>query len=93
VTAYTPGVPEVAQQIRVHVRLFASYREAAGAARLDVPLPAGSRVGDLQDALAQRIPALNAARGLIAVNQEYVKPDVELHEQDEVAFIPPVSGG
>jgi molybdopterin converting factor subunit 1 len=86
-------VPEIAQQISVRARLFASYREAAGTARLDMVVPSGSRVGDLLDQLAQRIPALKTAKGMIAVNQSYVGPDVELHEGDEVAFIPPVSGG
>jgi len=56
-------------------------------------VPSGARVGDLLELLAQRIPALLAARGMIAVNQTYVGSDVELHEGDEVAFIPPVSGG
>jgi MoaE-MoaD fusion protein len=75
------------------VRLFALYREAAGTARLDVAVPSGARVGDLLELLAERIPGLKAARGMIAVNQTYVGHDVELHEGDEVAFIPPVSGG
>ena len=39
-------------QICVKVRLFASYREAAGTARLEAPLPAGARVSDLVDMLA-----------------------------------------
>jgi len=86
-------VAEIAQQICVRVRLFASYREAAGTARLEAPLPSGARVGDLLELLAERIPALKTARGMIAVNQTYVGSDVELHEGDEVAFIPPVSGG
>ena len=86
-------MPEIAQQISVHVRLFASYREAAGTARLETPLPTGSRVGELLELLAQRIPVLKAAKGMIAVNQTYVGTDVELHDGDEVAFIPPVSGG
>ncbi len=86
-------MPEIAQQISVHVRLFASYREAAGTARLETPLPTGAHVGELLELLAQRIPALKAAKGMIAVNQTYVGTDVELHEGDEVAFIPPVSGG
>ncbi|HYW89298.1 MAG TPA: molybdopterin converting factor subunit 1 [Chloroflexota bacterium] len=93
-------MPEIApshtaarQGIDVRVRLFASYREAAGTARLDMTVPSGARVGDLLELLAQRIPALLAARGMIAVNQTYVGSDVELHEGDEVAFIPPVSGG
>jgi MoaE-MoaD fusion protein len=79
--------------IRVRVRLFASYREAAGSARLEAPLPAGATAGDLLEVLAERIPALKKAPGLIAVNQSYVGPEAELHDGDEVAFIPPVSGG
>jgi MoaE-MoaD fusion protein len=77
----------------LRVRLFASYREAAGTGRLEVPLPAGSRVGALLELLAERVPAVKTARGMIAVNQVYVGPEFELHDGDEVAFIPPVSGG
>ena len=77
----------------VHVRLFASYREAAGTNRLDMPLRRDARVQDLLAVLAPRIPALSAARGMVAVNHTYVSADAELHDGDEVALIPPVSGG
>jgi molybdopterin converting factor subunit 1 len=87
------GVPETASQIRVHVRLFASYREAAGASRLDTSLPASARVSDLLDLLAVRVPAIKTAPGMVAVNHSYVNSDVVLHDGDEVALIPPVSGG
>jgi molybdopterin converting factor subunit 1 len=80
-------------QISVRVRLFASYREAAGTARLEAPLAPGARVSDLVDALVARVPGLRTAPGLIAVNHTYVAPDFELHDGDEAAFIPPVSGG
>jgi molybdopterin synthase catalytic subunit len=92
---YTHAVPETSAETQfcVQVRLFASYRETAGTNRLDVPLPAGARVRDLIDVLAARLPALRTAPGLVAVNHTYVQPDVELHDGDEVAFIPPVSGG
>jgi MoaE-MoaD fusion protein len=73
--------------------LFASYREAAGAARLETPLQEGATVQDLLDVLATTIPALKKAPGLVAVNHSYVTPGVVLHDADEVAFIPPVSGG
>jgi molybdopterin converting factor subunit 1 len=88
-------VPEITSEPRicVRVRLFASYREALGAARLEVPLPDGSRVSDLVDALAVRLPALRAAPGMVAVNHAYVGPDFRLHDGDEAALIPPVSGG
>jgi molybdopterin synthase catalytic subunit len=80
-------------EIQVRVRLFASYREAAGTSRLELPLAAGARVRDLIELLAARVPALKTAPGLVAVNQTYVGPDFELHQGDEIAFIPPVSGG
>ena len=83
----------MAQQITVAVRLFASYREAAGTARLEAELADGARVRDLQEQLSARLPALASTRGLVAVNQTYVGPDFVLHAGDEVAFIPPVSGG
>ena len=86
-------MPETASQICVHVRLFASYREAAGTRELRTPLPIGARVRDLVELLAVRLPALRTAPGMVAVNQTYVGPDFQLHDGDEAAFIPPVSGG
>jgi molybdopterin converting factor small subunit len=73
--------------------LFASYREAAGARELQTTLPTGARIRDLVDVLAPRLPALRTAPGLMAVNHTYVGPDFQLHDGDEAAFIPPVSGG
>ena len=84
----------MAVPIRVRVRLFAAYREAAGGmTRLEETLERGARVSDLVAQLADRVPNLATTNGLVAVNQEYVGPDFTLHEGDEVAFIPPVSGG
>jgi molybdopterin synthase catalytic subunit len=84
----------VATEIQVRVRLFAAYREAAGGVtRLDETLPAGSRVDGLIRQLLDRVPNLASTKGLVAVNQEYVGPEFTLHQGDEVAFIPPVSGG
>lgn len=93
---YTQRVPETAaqpEQMCVRVRLFAAYREAAGARELEVPLARGARVHDLAELLAVRVPAITSAPGLVAVNQTYVGQDFELHDGDEAAFIPPVSGG
>jgi molybdopterin converting factor subunit 1 len=86
-------VPEASTQICVHVRLFASYREAAGTNRLETTLPTGTRVSDLLETLSTRIASLHSTHGLVAVNHEYVNPDAVLHDEDEVALIPPVSGG
>ena len=75
------------------MRLFASYREAAGTNCLDTTLAEPATVRELLDALAPRIPALARTRGMVAVNQEYVTPEAILKDGDEVALIPPVSGG
>lgn len=77
----------------VRVRLFAGYREAAGTNRLDETIARGARVSDLTAQLGARVAALAAGGGMVAVNQEYVGPEFALSEGDEVAFIPPVSGG
>jgi molybdopterin converting factor subunit 1 len=73
--------------------LFASYREAAGTNRLDTSVASGATVSDLVDLLAVRVPALKRAPGLVAVNHSYVPPETLLQDGDEVALIPPVSGG
>jgi molybdopterin synthase catalytic subunit len=74
--------------VRVAVRLFAGLRETAGRARLE--LDGVERVSDVWPALAlgDEPPGL-----LYAVNREYAARDRELHDGDEVAVIPPVSGG
>ncbi len=77
----------------MRVRLFAAYREAVGSAHLDVPLAPGTCVADLLQTLREHHPKLIATRGLVAVNREYVGPEFALRDGDEVALIPPVSGG
>jgi molybdopterin synthase catalytic subunit len=79
--------------VNVTVRLFASYREAAGFGSATEALPSGSRVRDLSAQLLARVPNLGAGKGLVAVNHEYVGEEMLLHDGDEVAYIPPVSGG
>ena len=76
--------------MQVRVRLFAGLRERAGANSLDLTLPDGASVGDALDAVgdvAAGIPVV------MAVNREYADRDVALAEGDELALIPPVSGG
>jgi molybdopterin synthase catalytic subunit/molybdopterin converting factor small subunit len=77
--------------MRVRVRLFAILRERAGGANvLELDLPEGARVMDALDQLqevAKGIPVV------MAVNHEYATQDAPLHPDDELALIPPVSGG
>ena len=80
--------------MRVTARFFALYRERAGTAQAEIELPEGATAGDLLGRLRSIYPSLPSSNSvLIAVNSEYVAATDPLHEGDEVAFIPPVSGG
>lgn len=81
--------------MKIKVKFFAMLRERAGTAEVTKEIKEGSTVGDLWQALQQEYPKLNVPgiRLLYAVNQNYVKPENQLSDQDEVVFIPPVSGG
>ncbi|HET7146414.1 MAG TPA: molybdenum cofactor biosynthesis protein MoaE [Gaiellaceae bacterium] len=74
--------------MRITVRLFAGLRERAGVARVE--LDEVARVGDVW----ARLDLGDEPAGLLyAVNREYADRGTELHDGDEVALIPPVSGG
>ena len=81
--------------MRVHVKFFAILRERAGTAATTRELADGSTVADLWRDLQKEYPKLDVPgiRMLYAVNQNYVNSDQPLRDQDEVVFIPPVSGG
>lgn len=78
----------------VTVRLFASLRERAGCSAVTRSVDAGATAGDLLDGLYADFPSLRGSgRIAIAVNSEYTDKSHQLREGDEVALIPPVSGG
>jgi len=81
--------------VRVGVRLFARYREAAGRERLEVDLPEGGTVEAAWSAVVDRHPQLSPYRPftLFAVGNEYVEPGYRLRPADELCLFPPVSGG
>lgn len=80
--------------MRVVVRFFALYRERAGTSQLDVDLPEGATAEDLVERLHSIFPSLPLSNlAFVAVNSEYADRKAHLNEGDEVAFIPPVSGG
>ncbi len=82
--------------ISVQVRLFAMLREAAGKASLELALPAGATVGDALASLGEHEPLGELLARLpvrIAVNREYAWLETILCAGDELALIPPVSGG
>jgi molybdopterin converting factor subunit 1 len=79
----------------VTVRLFARLRELVGAGELGREAPNGATVADVWDTLAREYPAIApyAASISCAVNAEYARMTTPLGDGDDVAFLPPVSGG
>ncbi|MBI1885633.1 MAG: molybdopterin converting factor subunit 1 [Chloroflexi bacterium] len=81
--------------MKAKVRLFARLSDLAGLRETEVELGEGLTVSELFAALAHTYPALAgyASSLMYAVNAEYVPSDHPVQDGDEVAFIPPVSGG
>ena len=81
--------------MRVTVRLFARLRDITGATELARELPPGATIGDLWRQLAGEFPELASYERSIssAVNADYARMDHVVCEGDEIAFLPPVSGG
>lgn len=81
--------------MRVRVKLFATYREVVGVKDLVRSVEEGSALSDVLDGLLREYPRLAGYREtmLLAVNREFVEPTQRLRDGDEVAVMPPVSGG
>jgi len=81
--------------MRVTVRLFARLRDLAGAAEMSREIKPGGTIGAVWRDLAGEFPALADYERSIsaALNADYARMDAEVHDGDEVAFLPPVSGG
>ncbi|MCY0869031.1 MAG: molybdopterin converting factor subunit 1 [Firmicutes bacterium] len=79
----------------INCQLFAAVAEAAGTRRVVLELPDGATVGELLQALAERYPAAQAvlSRSFAAVNEAYAPASQIIAAGDQVAIIPPVSGG
>src|SRR5262250_2642107 len=81
--------------MKVQVRLFARYREAAGRDRVEVELPEGGTAQTAWEAVSRRFPILDPYRPftLFAVRNDYVESTHALRDGDELCLFPPVSGG
>lgn len=79
----------------ITVRFFAGHRDIVGASELRLSLAEGATVGSLWARLAADHPRLAGYSGrlLYAVNQQFATLADPLYDGDEVAYIPPVSGG
>ena len=81
--------------MRVSIRLFAALRERAGCDSIDlVDVPAGSTIDDLKRLAVAQLPSLGDLGSVAGViGTSYARPDAIVAEGDDVAFLPPVSGG
>ena len=81
--------------MKAKVRLFARLADLAGARETELELGEGLKVAEAFELLCRRFPEMAVLAGslMYAVNAEYVSPDHPLREGDELALIPPVSGG
>jgi molybdopterin synthase catalytic subunit len=81
--------------VQVTVKLFGAIRESVGAKELSVELPEASSAAELRRRLAERHPVFDdfGPRLAVSVNFEIAAADTALQDGDEVAFLPPVSGG
>ena len=81
--------------MRGNIRVFARLRDIVGAAELDRDVPTGTTALRIWDDLVEEFPDISTYTGSIstAVNAEDAKMETVLDDGDEVAFLPPVSGG
>jgi molybdopterin converting factor subunit 1 len=81
--------------MQIRVLFFGQLQEITGVTQEDAELSEGARVDDLFERYGRRFPKLAEFRGSVAtaVNQEYADWRTKLAPGDEVAFLPPVSGG
>lgn len=81
--------------MNIRVLLFATLKDRAGQERLSLDLGAGATVADLKARLAEAVPSLVPAlpTALVSINHEFAFAEDPVHDGDEVALFPPVSGG
>jgi molybdopterin converting factor subunit 1 len=81
--------------MHIQVKLFALIRERAGVSELSLDLPDGSTVAGAIERLSEQFPQTSEflPRCAVAINREYASIETPLQENDELAIIPPVSGG
>ena len=88
-------MPPAETTITVHLLFFGAARDVAGAEEAHVQVPAPATASTARSHILAAYPELKrfGKSLLFAVNQTYAEPDQEIHEGDELALFPPVSGG
>ena len=81
--------------MRIIVKCFAGCRDAVGASSVSLDVPSGTTVGEVFAGMIASYPALASydRSVMLAVNREYADRQALLEDGDELACIPPVSGG
>jgi len=81
--------------MKVRLKLFASFRQIFNASEIDYELPDGSTARDLLDDLFARYPELQRFKGhvIVTINRQASPLTANIRPGDEVAILPPVSGG
>ena len=79
----------------IRILFFASLAEISGAREKSLDATGFTDVNSVFNKLAKDFPLLESHRAsvLFAVNSEFARPDSPIHDGDEIAFFPPVSGG
>jgi molybdopterin synthase catalytic subunit len=84
---------ESVDSIHITLRCFASVREALGTEVMQMEVAAGTSIDDLRKKLGKQYSALLRLPLAYAINRDYARAESVLKDGDEVAFIPPISGG
>ena len=79
--------------MKIKIKFFASAREQVGTNYVELDLPANSKLVQIRELLNDRYPSFKRMPGRWAVNMEFVSGDTCVSSNDEIAWIPPVSGG
>jgi len=92
---YNSLMPPVSQTVRVKVLFFGRLKDVVGQSEESLDLNDASTIEQLFALYSERIPELAKYRSSVVAsrNQEFAAWDTRLHSGDEVAFLPPVSGG
>lgn len=80
--------------MKCKIKAFGISREIIGGKLLELEVPEGYTIAALKQELFQKYPAFGELKSLyVAVNNEYANEEILVKEGDEIALIPPVSGG